>query len=120
MSYDSLLIHLADIKRFTLDGLIDAYGHPTGAWGNIYADEPCRLVSTGGREVKVGAEVVISDWKLFVDNSVYVTEQDRLDNLRLASTGIVIDASTYEFLLVQPRSDSSDRHHSELFLQKVA
>jgi len=120
MSYATLLIHLADIKRFTLDGGTDAYGNLTGAWGNIYADEPCRLVSTTGREIRVGAEVVISDWKLFVDNSVYVTEQDRLDNIRLASTGVVIDISTYEFLLVQPRSDSLNRHHSELALQKVA
>ena len=120
MSFATLLIHLADIKRYTLDGLFDAYGNPTGAWGNVYADEPCRFVSTGGREVKIGAEVVISDWKLFVDDSVLVTEQDRLDNVRLASSGVVIDSSTYEFLLVQPRSHSTDKHHSEIALQKVA
>lgn len=120
MSFDSLLIHIADIKRFTLDGGTDNYGNPTGAWGDIYADEPCRLVSTRGREIKIGAEVVISDWKLFVDNSVIVTERDRLDNIRLISTGGVIDSSTYEFLLVQSRSDGIGEHHAELALQKVA
>ena len=120
MSFASLLIHIADIKRYTLDGGTDTYGNPTGSWVNIYADEPCRIVSTTGREVKVGAEVVISDWKLFIDNSVNVTEQDRLDNVRLASTGAVIDSDTYEFLLVQPRANDTDRHHSEVALQKVA
>ena len=119
MTFASLLIHEADIKRFTLDGLTDAYGNPTGAWGNVYADEPCRVVSTTGREVKIGAEVVISDWKLFVDNSVNVTEKDRLDNVRLRATGVVIDADTYEFILVQPRSDDANLHHSEIALQKV-
>lgn len=119
MSYATLLIHLADIKRYTPDGGTDAYGNPTGAWGNIYTDEPCRLVSKSGREIKVGAEVVISDWQLFIDDSVTVTEQDRIDNIRLVSTGAVIDSATFEILLVQMRSDSIDAHHYELALQKV-
>lgn len=120
MSFDSLLIHIADIKRYTPDGGRDDYGNPTGTWGNVYSDEPCRLVSTRGREVKIGAEVVISDWKLFVDDSVTVTEQDRIDNIRLRATGVVVDSSTFEILLVQPRSDGVSEHHKELALQKVA
>lgn len=119
MSFATLLIHEADIKRYTPDGGEDAYGQPTGAWGDIYADEPCRIMSTTGREIKVGAEVVISDWKLFVDDSVIITEQDRLDNIRLRATGAVIDTSTYEFLLVQPRSNGTDLHHLEVAMQKV-
>lgn len=119
MSFECLLIHIADINRYTPDGGTDAYGNPTGAWGNIYDDEPCRLVSKGGREIKVGAEVVISNWQLFVDDSVTVTEQDRVDNIRLASTGIVVDSSTFEILLVQMRSNGVDAHHYEFALQKV-
>lgn len=120
MSFASLLIHEADIKRYILDAGTDAYGNPTGAWNTIYTDEPCRLVSKSGREVRVGAEVVISDWQLFVDDSVTVTEQDRIDNIRLASTGVVIDSATFEILLVQMRSDGVSTHHLELSLQKVA
>ena len=120
MSFASLLIHIADIKRYTLDGGTDDYGKPTGTWiPPTYSDEPCRLVSTGGREIKVGAEIVISDWKLFVDDSVTVTEQDRVDNIRLASTGFVIDSSTFEIILVQERSNGISNHHYELALQKV-
>ena len=82
MSYTTLLIHEADIKRHSITGT-DGYGNPTYSWvPPIYSDEPCRLVSSSGREIKVGAEVVISDWKLFVDDSVTVTEQDRIDNIR--------------------------------------
>jgi len=99
---------------------IDGYGNPIVTWASVYADEPCRLVASSGREIKVGAEVVISDWKLFVDNSVTVTEQDRIDNIRLRSTGVIIDSATFEILLVQMRSDSMSEHHKELALQKVA
>ena len=120
MSFDSLLIHICDIKRHTITGT-DDYGNPTYSWiPPIYSDEPCRLMASSGKEIKVGVEVVISDWKLFIDESATVTEQDRIDNIRLASTGAVIDASTFEILLVQMRSDGVDKHHSELALQKVA
>lgn len=119
MAFADLLIHLADIKRFT-PGAVDNYGNPAKAWAIIYADEPCRFISTGGREIKIGAEVVISNWQVFVDDSVIVTEQDRVDNIRLASSGVVIDASTYEVKLVRIRSNGVGLHHSELALQKVA
>jgi len=120
MSFDSLLIHTCDIKRHSITGT-DAYGNPTYSWvPPIYSDEPCRLVSKSGREIKVGAEVVISDWQLFFDDSVTVTEQDRVDNIRLASTGAVIDSSTFEILLVQMRSNGDGTHHYELSLQKVS
>jgi len=120
MSYASLLIHICDIKRHTQIG-IDGYGNPIYSWiPPIYPDEPCRLVASSGKEIKVGAEVVISDWKLFLDNSVVVTEQDRIDNIRLASTGIALAITdTFEILLVQMRSDGVSEHHKELALQKV-
>jgi len=120
LSFNSLLIHLADIKRHTQTGT-DDYGNPIYSWiPPIYSDQPCRLVASSGREIKVGAEVVISDWKLFIDDSVTVTEQDRIDNIRLASTEAIIDSATFEILLVQMRSDGVSTHHYELALQKVA
>ena len=119
MSFESLLIHTCDIGCLT-QGAIDAYGIPAKTWPITYPSQPCRLVSKSGREIKVGAEIVISDWQLFVDDSVVVTEQDRIDNIRLASTGAVVDSATFEILLVQPRSDGIDAHHYELALQKVA
>ena len=120
MSFDSLLIHTCDIGLLT-QGAADDYGQPANTWPTTtYTSEPCRLVSTGGREVKVGAEVVISDWKLFVDNSVSVDEQDRVSNIKNALTGTVIDSSTFEVILVQMRSNGISQHHKELILQKVA
>ena len=120
MSFASLLIHTCDIGILS-QGDKDAYGTPAKTWPVVdYESQPCRLVSTRGREVKVGAEVVISDWKLFVDSAVAVDEQDRISNIKLRATGVVIDASTYEIILVQPRSNGVDIHHHELALQKVA
>ncbi len=120
MSFASLLIHTCDIGILS-QGDKDAYGTPAKTWPVVdYESQPCRLVSTRGREIKVGAEVVISDWKLFVDNSVAVDEQDRVSNIKLAATDAVVDSSTFEILLVQMRSDGVDAHHYELALQKVA
>ena len=118
MSFSSLLIHTCDIGRLS-QGAVDNYGAKAKTWPITYASEPCRLASTGGREVKVGAEVMISDWKLFVDNSVVVTEQDRVSNILLASTGGIVNSSIFEILLVQPRSNGIGEHHLELALQEV-
>ena len=120
MSFDTLLIHICDIGILNQALPPDAYGNPVETWPTAgHTDQACRLVASSGREIKVGAEVVISDWKLFVDNSVTVTEQDRIDNIRLASTGGVIDSATFEILLVQMRSNGIVEHHKELALQKV-
>ena len=118
MSFNSLLIHTCDISLLS-QGAQDTYGTPAKTYTVTYSDQPCRLVSTTGREVKVGTEVVISDWKLFVDNSVIVTEQDRVSDIRLA-TGGVVDSSTFEILLVMPRNNGIGIHHLELALQKVS
>lgn len=119
MSFDSLLIHTCDIGRLA-QGVKDDYGTPAETWPLIYESQRCRLVSTGGREVRVGAKVMISDWKLFVDNSVVVTEQDRVSNIRLATTGGVINLATFEIILVQMRSNGIGEHHKELALQEVS
>ena len=119
MSFSSLLIHTCDIGRLS-QGAVDDYGFKAKTWLPLtYTTQPCRLVPTGGREVKVGAEVMISNWKLFVDNSVVVTEQDRVSNVLLASTGGIVNSSTFEILLVQPRSNGIGEHHLELALQEV-
>ena len=119
MSFDSLLIHTCDIG--TLDqGIADESGTKAETWPLTHITKECRMMSTTGREVKVGAKVMISDWKLFVPLDVTVSEQDRISNIKMRATGVVIDASTYEVLLVQPRSDETTLHHKELALQKVA
>lgn len=120
MSFASLLIHTCDIGLLT-QGAQDAYGNPAQTWPTTtYPNQACRLISTGGIEVKIGAEVVISDWKLFVDNAVAVDAQDRISDIRLASSGAVIDSSTFEIILVLPKADGVGEHHKELFLQKVS
>jgi len=107
MSFEDLLIHTCDISHPT-DGAADGYGQPAKTWANSYNSQPCRLVPTGGREIKQGLQVVISDWELLTGN-ITVTEVDR----------VVINGETYEILLVQPRSDGAIVHHKELALQKV-
>ena len=118
MTFDSLLIHTCDIGTLT-QGVADDYGHPAKTWPVTYPDEPCRMVDISGTEIKVGAEVVICDWKLFVDNSVVVDEQDRISDIKLRSSGLVLDASTYEIILMLIKSNGVEEHHRELMLQKV-
>ena len=118
MSFDGLLIHTCDIGSLSQVGVGD-YGTPVETWPLAYIGKECRLMSTTGREIKIGAMVMISDWKLFLPNDVTIDEQDRVSNIKLRATGVVIDASTFEVLLVQPRSDGSTLHHREVALRKV-
>jgi hypothetical protein len=108
MSFSDLLLDICTVERHAQTGT-DAYGQPIYSWTNYLTKQACRLVATKGREVKIGAEVVISDWELFLED-IDVTEQDR----------IAIDGGdTYEILLVQPRADGKGTHHLELILEKV-
>lgn len=119
MSFNSLLIHTCDIGILT-QGVADGYGTPAKTWPTAgHTSIACRLMSTSGREIKVGAEVMISDWKLFIDIAEAIDEQDRVSNIIDASTGAVVDAGPFEVLMVQPRSDGVTGHHKELALQKV-
>jgi len=94
MSYSSLLIHACDIKRFTEGIPPDAYGNPVLTWATLATDTPCRLTTSSGRELKVGAELVIADYKLFLEN-VDITEQDVVS----------IDSKDYEVLLIENYAD---------------
>lgn len=107
MAYADLLINTATIQRHTVTGT-DEYGQPVYNWANHLPDEPCRLMDAGGREIKVGAEVVIADYKLFL-RDVDITEQDR----------VVIDTITYEVLLVELRQNGVGGHHKECYLKVV-
>ena len=119
MSFTSLLIHTCDIGGLS-QGVQGNYGTPAETWPLTAESQACRLMTNGGKEVKVGAAVVISDWTLFVESTVAVDEQDRISNILLASSGAVIEAGPFEVLMVKPRSDGSGEHHKELMLQKVA
>ena len=107
MSFNSLLIDECDIYRNT-PGAADNYGKPTASWGVHINDEPCRLMSTTGTEIIIGAEVVVANYKLFIGD-LDITEQDR----------IVLDSITYEILLVNDKQDGVNSHHKELFLRTV-
>lgn len=107
MSYASLLLSTSTVRRYT-EGTVDAYGVPVRIWGDHLTSEPCRLASPEGREIKVGAELVLADYKMFLQD-IEVTEQDR----------ILHDSITYEILLVQTRRDGFGDHHKELFLRVV-
>ena len=105
MSFDSLLINTATIQRFT-EGAQDGYGNPIKTWADRVPDVSCRLVASSGREVKVGAEVVIADNMVFFED-IDITEQDR----------IVIDGVTYEAILVLFRQDATTDHHKQVYVR---
>lgn len=105
MSYKSLLINLCKIEYFT-EGLPDPYGHPDLTWHTRYDDKECRLVASTGTELKVGAEIVVADYKLFLED-VTITEQDR----------VTIDSKVYEILLVQDYADSLASHHKQCWMR---
>lgn len=105
MSYTSLLIQTCTIQRFT-EGVADSYGAPTLTWADHLADQACRLETAKGKELKVGAEIVVADYKLFL-LSVDVTEQDR----------VVLGGLTYEILLVEDYLNGTTSHHKQVWLR---
>lgn len=107
MSFASLLIDVGTVQRNT-PGVQDAYGQPTPSWAAHLTDEPCRLMAHSGKEIQIGAEVVVANYTLFIGD-VDITEQDR----------VIIDSVTYEILLVEDKQDGIDSHHKECEMQAV-
>ena len=116
MSYSSLLINSCSVWRYPAGGAVDPYGTPTKVWAVVpeLSDIPCRIVPVSGVEVKVGAEVVVADYNLFLEN-VTITEQDRVK----VYWGTVDAWVEYEILLVKDRQDGIDSHHKECYLRVV-
>ncbi len=78
-----------------------------GQGGQVSRALPRRLLDKPATaEIKVGAELVVADYKLFVGD-VDITEQDR----------IIIDSLTYEILLVENYADGSSDHHKQCWLR---
>ena len=111
MTFASLLIDTCTILEDT--GTVpDNYGNITPNWTAVpsLTDVPCRLTTGTGREIMIGAEVVIADYKLFLEDALgalVVTEQNRV---RIAG----ID---YEILLTSNRQDGVGSHHKQLWLR---
>jgi len=116
MSYDTLLINSCTILEDTGVGP-DAYGNRTPDWTNVagLVDIPCRLMASGGREVMVGAEVVVADYKLFLKN-ITISEQNRVD---VYDNDTLLWGTIYEILLVETKQDSAISHHKECFMRTV-
>jgi len=115
VSYDTLLINCCTVLEDT-GATTDTYGNIIPDWTPVAGQEDidCRLVSAGGREVMVGAEVVVADYKLFLKD-IIITEQNRVDVYDVA-TAVWI---RYEILLVEMRQDSATSHHKECLLRIV-
>jgi len=107
MTYNSLLINTCTTRR-KHPGAIDEYGTPAPGWANELVGIACRFSTPSNREIKIGAEVVVADLILFVED-VDITVQDR----------VVLNTLTYEVLAVIPRQDSLTGHHKECLLRVV-
>lgn len=108
MTFAKLLIDSCIVRRFRT-GDADDYGKLARDWYDLATGQPCRLMTTTGREVLVGAEVVVADYKLFIEDTSSITEQDR----------IVVNDVTYEILSVMNRKDGIGVHHRELLMRTV-
>jgi len=109
MSYDSLLINECTVLENT-GTVADAYGGITPVWTDVagLTDIKCRHVSGKGREVKVGAEVVIIYDELFLQD-IDITEQNR----------VLIGTENYNILSVVFRQDAVGGHHKHCYLEIV-
>ena len=107
MSFTDLLIHTCTVRRNT-PGVVSNYGTKDASWADHLTTQACRLVADKGREIRIGLEVFVADYKLFIAD-VDVTEQDR----------ILLDSVTYEILAVELMDNGFGGHHKELALLTV-
>ena len=109
MSFAELLINTCTILEDT-GATEDGYGNLIPSWTAValLSGVSCRLMASGGREVMIGAEVVIADYKLFL-NDITITERNR----------VRISDIDYEVLLVADRQDSDNTHHKECLMRVV-
>jgi hypothetical protein len=108
MTYSTLLVQTCQISRY-VEGAADAYGNPAKTWVVRFASVPCRQVYGKGREILVGAEVIIIYDELFLED-VDVDTWDR----------VVISGKTYDIVNVVVRQDAViGPHHKHCFLQRV-
>ena len=114
MSYATLLINSASVYRYPAGGVIDDYGTPAKVWAVVpeLSGIACRIMPVSGIEVKVGAELVVADYKLFLGN-VTLTEQDKVK----VYWGTIDAWVEYEILQVRDLQDSADSHHKECYLR---
>ena len=118
MSYTSLLINSASVYRFT-EGAPDAYGVKVKTLAPVttqvdLSDVACRIQSAKGREIKIGAEVVIADYKLFLGD-VILSERDKV----YVYWGTTPAWYEYEILMVEDKQDGVNSHHKECYLRIV-
>jgi len=105
MSFDNLLISKGTVRR-NIPGAQDAYGKPAANWADFIVDTPCRSYPMAEKEIYVGAEIVIADYKVFVGD-IDITEQDRIE----------ISGKTYEILSVKSCQDAAVIHHKECLVR---
>lgn len=115
MSYTSLLINWCRVEE-DIGGAVDSYGHEVEDWQPVAGlkDIPCKIMSGKGREIVVGAEVVVADYKLFLED-VALTEQNKV----YVYWGTPDAWYEYEILLVNDIQDGADSHHKECYLRTV-
>ncbi len=106
MAFLDLLIQSCIIQRDT-GGAADGYGNLAEDW-ETHLTEDCLSQPSGGQEIRVGAEVVVADYMLYLAD-VDVTERDR----------ILLESVVYQILLVKREQDGAGAHHRELFLRTV-
>jgi head-tail adaptor len=106
MSFTDLLVHSADIQRFTISGS-DAHGNPTKTWANIYTAQACRMGRMNGRQLVNGGQLVQIDLIMNVPD-IDITEEDR----------VIWEGQTFKVLLVDHVNDATTtNHHKEVSLQ---
>ncbi len=116
MSYTTLLVNSATVYRYPTGGAIGNYGMPAQVFAPVaeLTEIPCRIQPAKGREVLVGAEVVVADYKLFLGDET-LSEQDKV----YVYWGTTPAWYEYEILMVEDKQDSTTSHHKECWLRIV-
>jgi len=107
--YVGLLPDTCTIRRKATGGTLDESGHSDGAWADNATDVPCRKEEDAGRELQIGANIVVVNDIFWLKSNADVTEKDRIKH----------DGLTYEILLVITPQDVDSDHHKEVAVKYI-
>jgi len=108
MGFIDLLVHTAEIQRFTVTGS-DAHGNPIKTWADTYPAQACRIGKMNGKTLWNGAQLEMVDLVMYVPD-IDITEEDR----------VIWEGQTFKVLLVDHINDSTTtNHHKEVSLQTL-
>ncbi len=115
MSFDALLVHLADIQKRSPG--VDRFGQPVETWVAKASDVRCRITAPRGQGLQMtdrSQGVVRADYMMYFLPSVDIGEADRITNVRGSDGSAMVSAKLIPMQVRPVSTRGGVRDHLEI------